>query len=60
MNGVSGSARGRVLALLALALSALVARALAGSLGAPPALVGGLYLFALASLVACVLVVATD
>ena len=52
MNGVSGSARGRVLALLALALSALVARALAGSLGAPLALVRGLYLFALASLVA--------
>jgi hypothetical protein len=60
MTTMSESARRRVVGLLVLAIATLVGRALAGTLGAPAVVSRSLYLFALASLVACVLVVATD
>ena len=60
VNGVSESTRTRVLAMLGLGLAALLARLLAGTLGVPPDVERGLYLFTLGCLVACVLLIATD
>jgi hypothetical protein len=54
------SAERRVIALLVLALAALVGRVVAGWAGAPPIVARALYLLALGSLVATVLVVATE
>ena len=41
-------------------MPALLARLLAGTLGVPPDVERGLYLFTLGCLVACVLLIATD
>ena len=60
MTRLDDSAERRVIALLVLALAALVGRAVAGSAGAPPIVGRALYLLALGSLVATVLVVATE
>lgn len=60
MTPVSESTRYRVVAMLVLALLALLGRLLVGSLGGPPAVARGLYLFALGSLAASVLYVAAD
>ena len=60
MTRLDDSAERRVIALLVLALAALLGRVVAGSAGAPPIVARALYLFALGSLVATVLVVATE
>ena len=60
MTRLDDSAKRRVIALLAVALAALVGRAVAGWAGAPPIVARALYLLALGSLVATVLVVATE
>ena len=60
MTRLDDSAERRVIALLVLALTALVGRAVAGWAGAPPIVVRALYLLALGSLVATVLVVSTE
>ena len=60
MTRLDDSAERRVIALLAVALAALVGRVVAGSAGAPPTVARALYLIAVGSLVATVLVVATE
>ena len=60
MTRLDDSAERRVIALLVLALAALVGRAVSGSAGAPPIVARAFYLFALGSLAATVLVVATE
>ena len=56
----SESARRRVLGLLVLAVVALLGRSVAVGLGASEFVGRALYIFALASLTACVLVLAKD
>jgi hypothetical protein len=60
MNRLAGPTRRRVLVLLVLALVALLGRLVADALGAPATVSRGLYLFALGSMGATVLVVATE
>lgn len=60
MTRLDDSAKRRVMALLALAIAALVGRVVAGSAGAPPIVARAFYLLALGSLIATVLVVATE
>jgi hypothetical protein len=60
MNRLAGPTRRRVLVLLVLALLALLGRLVAAALGAPATVSRGLYLFALGSMGATVLVVATE
>ena len=60
MNRLAGPTRRRVLVLLVLALVALFGRLVADALGAPATVSRGLYLFALGSMGATVLVVATE
>ena len=60
MNRLAGPTRRRVLVLLVLALLALLGRLVADAIGAPATVSRGLYLFALGSMGATVLVVATE
>jgi len=57
---LADATRRRVMVLLGLALAALVGRLVASAVGAPDPVSRALYLFALGSLVATVLVVATE
>lgn len=60
MKVIDDSTRRRVVAFLVLALGALIGRLITSTLGAPATVSRGLYLLGLGSLVAAVLVVATD
>jgi hypothetical protein len=60
VNHLDETTRRRVLVLLGLALLALLGRLVTDALGAPATVSRGLYLFALGSMGATVLVVATE